>query len=53
MEQVRGCMSPLDLLAEDYAPSTGKMWGNFPQAYSHAGLIHGAFACSPRWLEVA
>lgn len=53
MEQVRGCMSPLDLLAEDYAPATGKMWGNFPQAYSHAGLIHGAFACSPRWLEVA
>jgi GH15 family glucan-1,4-alpha-glucosidase len=53
MEQVRGCMSPLDLMAEDYAPATGKMWGNFPQAYSHAGLIHGAFACSPRWLEVA
>jgi GH15 family glucan-1,4-alpha-glucosidase len=53
MEQVRGCMSPLDLMAEDYAPATGRMWGNFPQAYSHAGLIHGAFAASPRWLEVA
>jgi hypothetical protein len=29
------------------------MWGNFPQAYSHAGLIHGAFAASPRWLDLA
>ena len=27
------------------------MWGNFPQAYSHVGLIHAAFAASPRWLE--
>jgi GH15 family glucan-1,4-alpha-glucosidase len=46
-------MSPLGLLAEDYAPATRQMWGNFPQAYSHAGLIHGAFAASPRWMEVA
>jgi hypothetical protein len=28
------------------------MWGNFPQAYSHAGLIQAAFAASPRWADV-
>jgi GH15 family glucan-1,4-alpha-glucosidase len=53
MDRVRAAMSPLGLMAEDYAPMTRQMWGNFPQAYSHAGLIHGAFAASPRWLEVA
>jgi GH15 family glucan-1,4-alpha-glucosidase len=53
MDRVRAAMSPLGLMAEDYAPTTRQMWGNFPQAYSHAGLIHGAFAASPRWLEVA
>jgi GH15 family glucan-1,4-alpha-glucosidase len=53
MEQVRAAMSPLGLLAEDYEPSSRRMWGNFPQAYSHAGLIHGAFAASPRWLDLA
>jgi hypothetical protein len=28
------------------------MWGNFPQAYSHVGLIRAAFASSPTWPEV-
>ncbi|MBS1123592.1 MAG: glycoside hydrolase 15-related protein [Deltaproteobacteria bacterium] len=49
MERVRGIRSPLGLLAEDLDPATGTMWGNFPQAYSHVGLIHGAFATAPRW----
>jgi GH15 family glucan-1,4-alpha-glucosidase len=53
MERVRASMSPLGLMAEDYAPAKRQMWGNFPQAYSHAGLIHGAFAASPRWLDLA
>ncbi len=26
--------------------------GNFPQTYSHVGLIHAAFAASPTWTEV-
>ena len=33
-------------------PSTLRMWGNFPQAYSHVGLIHAAFAASPRWADI-
>jgi GH15 family glucan-1,4-alpha-glucosidase len=52
MEQIHTPLSPLGLLSEDYEPATLRMWGNFPQAYSHVGLIRGAFAASPNWAEV-
>jgi len=52
MDRVREVKSPLGLLSEDLEPTTGVMWGNFPQAYSHVGLIHAAFAASPRWSEL-
>ncbi len=52
LDQVRKVMSPLGLLAEDYDPVQGRLWGNFPQAYSHAGLINAAFTASPNWWEV-
>jgi GH15 family glucan-1,4-alpha-glucosidase len=52
MEQARGALSPLGLLAEDYDPVGRRLWGNFPQAYSHAGLINAAFAASPPWSEI-
>lgn len=52
LERALGALSPLGLLSEDYAPEAGRLWGNFPQAYSHVGLIHAAFAASPRWSEV-
>jgi GH15 family glucan-1,4-alpha-glucosidase len=32
----------LGLLSEDVDWETGSMWGNFPQAYSHVGLINAA-----------
>lgn len=51
-DRIRGAVSPLGLISEDYDAKTGRMWGNFPQAYSHVGLIHAAFAASPRWAEV-
>jgi GH15 family glucan-1,4-alpha-glucosidase len=51
MDRVLGGMSPLGLLSEDVDPVSGVMWGNFPQAYSHVGLIHAAFAAAPRWSE--
>ncbi len=35
------------LLSEDIDPDTGALWGNFPQTYSHVGLINAAFAISP------
>ena len=37
------CSNPLGLLSEDFDPLSGELWGNFPQCYSHAGLIHAAY----------
>jgi GH15 family glucan-1,4-alpha-glucosidase len=34
------------LLAEEVNPSTGELLGNFPQAFSHIGLINAAWAIS-------
>jgi GH15 family glucan-1,4-alpha-glucosidase len=52
LTRVQSALSPLGLLAEDFDPRARRQWGNFPQAYSHVGLIHAAFATSPRWAEV-
>jgi GH15 family glucan-1,4-alpha-glucosidase len=52
MDQVHAAMSPLGLLSEDYDTTNKRLWGNFPQAYSHVGLIHAAFAASPRWTDI-
>jgi GH15 family glucan-1,4-alpha-glucosidase len=52
MDRVHTTLSPLGLLSEDYETSNLRMWGNFPQAYSHVGLIHAAFAASPRWADI-
>ena len=37
------------LLSEDVHPVTGKLWGNFPQTYSMAGLILTAIKLSRSW----
>lgn len=34
----------LNLLSEDVDPRDGSQWGNFPQTYSHVGLINAAFS---------
>ena len=43
------------LLSEEYDPKKKRMLGNFPQALSHIGLLHAAFALSgqwrPEWIE--
>ncbi len=52
LESAFEALSPLGLLSEDFDPATRRLWGNFPQAYSHVGLIHAAFDASPRWPEV-
>lgn len=41
-ETVLGCASPLGLLAEEIVPDTGQMLGNYPQAFSHLGVINSA-----------
>ena len=51
-DRIHKALSSLGLLSEDYDPAEPRMWGNFPQTYSHVGMIHAAFAASPRWTEV-
>jgi GH15 family glucan-1,4-alpha-glucosidase len=51
MDRVCSLHTPLGLLSEDYDPQLEIMWGNFPQVYSHVGLIHAAFAASPPWYD--
>lgn len=42
----------LGLFSEHFEPVNREQLGNFPQAYSHVGLINSAFAVSPRWSEI-
>ncbi|MBK6569597.1 glycoside hydrolase family 15 protein [Candidatus Aalborgicola defluviihabitans] len=37
------------LLSEDLNPTTGELWGNFPQTYSMVGIINGAVRLSNHW----
>ncbi|MFG0317382.1 MAG: glycoside hydrolase family 15 protein, partial [Planctomycetota bacterium JB042] len=39
----------LGLFSEDILPEDGSQSGNFPQTYSHVGLIHAAFRLSRPW----
>ena len=41
-ERVTAFANPLGLMSEDIDPATGDLLGNFPQAYTHVGLIHSA-----------
>src|SRR5690606_31442898 len=38
----------LGLLSEDVDSKTGSQWGNFPQAYSHVGLMNAAYRISKK-----
>ncbi len=44
MAQVVGYASDVGLLSEEYDPEAGRLAGNFPQAFSHLGLIRAADA---------
>ncbi|MFJ6353523.1 glycoside hydrolase family 15 protein [Streptomyces sp. NPDC092046] len=43
-ERLIGLCSDVGLLAEEYDPATGRQLGNFPQAFSHIGLVGTALA---------
>jgi GH15 family glucan-1,4-alpha-glucosidase len=57
-ERLLALQNDLGLLAEEYDPRAGRMLGNFPQAFSHVGLINtaitlaraeaGLYAVAPR-----
>ncbi len=42
----------LGLMSEHIDKQTGELWGNFPQTYSHVGLITAAMRLSRNWDEV-
>ncbi len=41
-DEVRDRFSPLGLVSEEMDPETGALLGNFPQAFSHLGLVNTA-----------
>lgn len=51
-EALLSCRNHLGLLSEDTDPSTGELWGNFPQTYSMVGIINGAMRLSQPWETV-
>lgn len=44
MDRTLACANDLDLMAEEYDGTAGRMAGNFPQAFSHLGLIRAVDA---------
>jgi GH15 family glucan-1,4-alpha-glucosidase len=45
-ERAAGFANDLGLLSEEVEPKTGELLGNFPQAFSHIGLVNAAWAIS-------
>ena len=45
-DRLAGYGNHLGLLSEDVDGRDGSQWGNFPQAYSHVGLVNAAYRIS-------
>jgi GH15 family glucan-1,4-alpha-glucosidase len=45
-DRAAGYANDVGLLAEEIDPGTGDLLGNFPQAFSHIGLVNAAWAIS-------
>jgi len=50
-ERAAAFVNDVGLLAEEVDPLTGELLGNFPQAFSHIGLINAAWAISETELQ--
>ncbi len=46
VERAAAFVNDVGLLAEEVDPVTGELLGNFPQAFSHIGLVNAAWAIS-------
>jgi GH15 family glucan-1,4-alpha-glucosidase len=42
-DRLLGLCNDVGLLSEEYDPHTGRLVGNFPQAFSHVALVNSAF----------
>jgi len=42
-ERLLALRNDLGLLSEQYDPASKRLLGNFPQAFSHVGLVNSAF----------
>ena len=47
-ERLLGVRNDLGLLSEEYDPAEKRLLGNFPQAFTHVGLVNSAFNLSQR-----
>jgi GH15 family glucan-1,4-alpha-glucosidase len=52
-ERLLSLRNDVGLLAEEYDPVGRRMLGNFPQAFSHVGLVNTAFNLSPHQVAPA
>ncbi|MBV1691368.1 glycoside hydrolase family 15 protein [Novosphingobium sp. G106] len=52
LEEMFSRRTPAGLLSEDIDPSTGELWGNYPQTYSLVGMINCAVLLSKPWSTV-
>ncbi|RNF84241.1 glycoside hydrolase family 15 protein [Montanilutibacter psychrotolerans] len=52
-ERILARRNPLGLMSEDLEFDGGEAWGNFPQTYSHVGLIIAAMRLSRPWQDAA
>jgi GH15 family glucan-1,4-alpha-glucosidase len=43
LDQLRALQNDVGLLSEEYDPNGKRLLGNFPQAFSHIGLLHALF----------
>ncbi|OKL38616.1 glycoside hydrolase family 15 protein [Pontibacter flavimaris] len=43
-ENIVKCASPTGLLSEEIDPASHALWGNYPQGFTHIGLINAAYA---------
>jgi GH15 family glucan-1,4-alpha-glucosidase len=44
LAQLQSLQNDVGLFSEEYDPKTNRVLGNFPQAFSHIGLLHAIFA---------